>query len=283
METVTFASEGHKLRGALFPTSVPASSAVVLCHGAFERKENWFSFAQRLAEAGLPAFTFDFVGHGASEGLRSTVQMRSWSYNIRDALSYLGQRGYHHFALVGWDSGGSAVVLAAAHDPRARCAVVLSAPILLIPSLSSRVVLGLALGVDQIVRRVWKKPLTLSRVNEFEALRVASDDGVNARFLADPQVQAHLQAVPVREGMDSSWCDITRAAEKVRVPMLVVHGTEDKVNKLQQSQKLCSVVQGPVELQMLEGSGHAIHLDAERDIAYEMIARWLSVYLPRQG
>ncbi len=283
METVTFTSEGHKLSGTLFATPDPVSSAVVLCHGAFERKENWFSLAQRLAGAGLPAFTFDFVGHGASEGLRGTVQMRSWSYNIRDALSYLGEHGYDRFGLVGWDSGGSAVVLTAAHDPRVCCAVVLSAPIRIIPSLSSRVVLSLALGVDQIMRGVWKKPLTLSRVNDFEGLRVAGDDGVNTRFLADPRLQAHLKAVPVRDGMDSGWCDITHGAEKVRVPMLVVHGTEDTVNDLQQSQRLCSIVQGPSQLQLLEGSGHAIHLDAQRDVANEMIARWLKVHLPAQG
>ncbi len=96
-------------------------------------------------------------------------------------------------------------------------------------------------------------------------------------------MQAHLQAVPVRDGMDSSWCDVTRAAEKVSVPMLVVHGTEDAVTNLQQSQLLCAMVRGPSELKVLEGSGHAIHLDAQRDVAYEMIARWLRVYLPRQG
>jgi acylglycerol lipase len=281
MEAITFTSEGYVLSGALFDAGASGPAAVVLCHGAFERKENWFPYAQRLAEEGLAAFVFDFVGHGASAGLRGTVDMRVWAYNIRDALTCLGARGYQHFGLVGWGSGGTAIVLAAAHDHRVRCGVALAAPVCLTPSLSSRVVLSLAVGVSKIKQTLWKKPLTLSRTRDLDDMRVAVDDGVNARYVVDPNLRSHLQAVPVRESLDSVWCDITRGAQKVKVPFFVMHGSEDAICPLKQSQSLYVAVQGPKELRVIQNSGHAIHLDGQRDVAYKLMAQWLKKYLLR--
>jgi len=41
---------------------------VLFCHGAFETQENWTAFADRLSQEGFTVFTFDFAGHGASQG-----------------------------------------------------------------------------------------------------------------------------------------------------------------------------------------------------------------------
>jgi alpha-beta hydrolase superfamily lysophospholipase len=281
MEAITFTSEGYALSGVLFGAAAPGPAAVVLCHGAFERKENWFPYARQLAGEGLAAFAFDFIGHGASEGLRGTVDMHIWPYNIRDALTCLGVRGYRNFGLVGWGSGGTAIVLAAAHDRRVCCGVALSAPICITPSLSSRLVLSLAVGANKIKQALWKKPLTLSRTQELADMRVAVDDDVNARYVADPNLRSHLQRVPVRESLDSVWCDITRGAQKVKVPFFVMHGSEDAIYPLKQSQNLYQTVQGLKELRVIQNSGHAIHLDGQRDVAYKLMAQWLKRYLLR--
>jgi alpha-beta hydrolase superfamily lysophospholipase len=279
MEQVTFVSGDNRLSGALFEAPISGPDAVVLCHGAFEFKDNWFDYAERLAGQGFSALAFDFTGHGESEGLRGTVDMHVWPHDIREALNFLITRGYRRFGLVGWDSGGSAVVVAAAHDPRVRCAVVLSAPVFLMPSLADRVAFTLAIGASKVKRALWKKPLTLSRVRELDEMRVAVDDDINTRYLSDLRLRASFEAVPVPEGLDSTWIDITRAAQKVKVPVLIIHGAEGTVNPLKQSQKLRDAVQGHKRLHIVEETGHAAHLDWQRDEVFKLVASWMKRYL----
>jgi len=279
METIAFSSAGRKLSGALFETPGPRPVAVVLCHGAFEFKDNWFDYAERLARQGFTALAFDFTGHGESEGLRGTVDMHVWPYDIREALNFLSGRGYHRFGLVGWDSGGSAVVLTTAHDPRVRSAVALAAPVFLMPSLADRLAFTLAIGASKVKRSIWKKPLTFSRIRELDKMRMTVDDDANARFLSDPRLLAYFEAVPVPESLDSVWIDITRAAKRVEVPTLIIHGAEDEVNPIKQSQRLHDAVQGRKRLHIVEETGHAIHLDNHRDKVYKLIADWMKRYL----
>lgn len=279
LESVTFSCEERTLRGALFAAHSLQPIAVVLCHGAFEFKENWFHYAERLAGHGFTTLAFDFTGHGESEGLRGAVDMHVWPYDIREALNFLGQRGYRRFGLVGWGSGGTAVVLAAAHDPRVRCAVVLSSPVFLMPSLADRVALMLVTGVGKIKRAIWKKPLTLSRAKELDEMRVAVDDEANARYLSDPRLRAHFEAVPVPESLHSTWIDITHAARKVKVPTLIIHGAEDTVNPVDQSRRLHEAVQGHKRLHIIRQTGYAVHLDQHQDEVYNLIAGWMKRHL----
>ena len=158
---------------------------MVFCHGAFEFQDNWSDYAARFAEQGVTAFSFDFAGHGASQGLRSQVDLRIWAYNLRDALNELGRRGYRRFAVVGWGTGGSAALLAAAHDTRIACAACLATPVFLQPSLSDRVVYGLGGVLGRAKKALLKKSLTLSRLNELANMRLLADAEANA----DPPVR----------------------------------------------------------------------------------------------
>lgn len=279
MEKAIFISEGHQLSGILFQAARSSPRAVVFCHGAFEFKENWLSYAGRLAAEGFATLAFDFTGHGESEGLRSLVDMRIWAYNVRDAMNFLGAQGYRRFGLVGWGSGGSAVVLAAAHDRRVRCAVTISTPVFLMPPFGERIAFGLATLVSRVKKAIWKKPLTFSRLKEFEDAPFFNDAEANARYLSDPRVRGHLETVPLPESLDSVWMDISRAVQKVKIPVLILHGDEDAVVSVKQSAKLHDLIQGHKQLHVVEGAGHALHLGQRSDEVYGWIAKWSRAYL----
>jgi alpha-beta hydrolase superfamily lysophospholipase len=280
-EEVTFPSEGLELRGRLWTIDSPDRAAVVFCHGAFDTQDNWGVFAEQLNREGFTVLTFDFAGHGSSQGLRGSVNLRTWAYNIRDALNYLQSRGWKTFALVGWDSGGSAVLLAASHDSRLACAVILSAPVYLLPLLAERVVYILASAFGRLKMAILHRPLTLSRLKQMEQLGLVSDEAANAAYFADPRVQEIYNAFPVPQSIDNVWVDIMEAVEKVKVPVLVVHGAGDKVVSPSQSHRLLGLLPGRKELKLLDASAHALHLDRQKDAAYAMISNWLRQYLSK--
>ena len=279
MEQIIFHSEGLEIHGSLWKTNQPAKWAVLFCHGAFETQENWTAFADKLNRDGFTAFTFDFAGHGASQGMRGSVNLRTWAYNIRDAMNYLQGRGCSVFGLVGWESGGSAALLAAAHDVRLSCAVILSAPVYLLPTLAERVVYVLASIVAKLKMAFFHKPLTLSRLNEMKRLSIMLDEATNDAYFADPKVQEIYNTFPIPDGLDNVWVDITGAAEKVNIPVLVIQGTQDKIIPTNQGQKLHDLLQGRKELKMVDGSGHAVHLDLQKDTVYTMISTWMKANL----
>ena len=280
-EKVSFLSEGLEIQGELWTADPPSRQAVLFCHGALETQKNWAGFAGRLCQAGFTCLTFDFAGHGQSGGLHGLVNLRTWAYNIRDALTYLEARGCPTASLVGWDSGGSAALLAAAHDTRVNCAVILSAPVYLLPTLAERVVYGLASLVARLKQAVVHKPLMLSRLNEIKNLGILSDHEANEAYFADPEVQEIYKTVPIPQSLDSVWVDITAAARKVNIPVLVIHGSNDQIFPTKQSQKLVDLLPARKEYQLIEDSGHAVHLDIGKDEVYGLILGWIKTNLDR--
>lgn len=278
-EQVVVLSEGLEIQGVLRPADSPKSGAVVFCHGAFEYKENWADYAEGLRAEGYPTFAFDFTGHGESQGQRSLVDLRVWAYNLRDIFNHLLKSGFRRFALVGWGCGGSAALLAAAHDRRVACASILAAPINLQPGLGDRAAYGLMTAAARVKRALTGKPLTLSRLKALSETRMAVDESVNERYLADPRVRAQHREVPIPGSLDSVWVDISRAVEKVQIPVLVLHGAEDRVVPLKQSENLLTMLQGEKKLNRIDGSGHALHLDAQKDAVYRGISDWVKRFL----
>jgi len=275
MEKIQFLSEGVSLHGCLYPLNNGKASAVIFCHDAFESHDNWSAYAEKLSAKGFACFSFDFIGHGESQGLRSQVDLRLWAYNIRDSMNWLKKQGYNRFALVGWGHGGSAALLAAAHDSRVKCVITLAAPVLIMPSLAERIAYGAVSLAAWIKKTILRKPLTLSRLNEMEELSMFADDELNSRYFTDPKVQQVYRAIPIPESLDSVWVDITHALVNVRVPVLILHGSEDQIIPPAQSQKLYDLLQGKKSIQMIAGSGHALHLDRESNTVYQAISDWL--------
>jgi len=222
------------------------------------------------------AFTFDFAGHGQSKGLRSLVNLRVWAYNLRDALTALQQRGYGPFAVVGWGIGGSAALLAAALDQRIESVVLLSTPVILQPPLAERVAYGLVSGAAKIKRAIFKRPLTLSRLNELAEMHFLSEEAANEKYIANDSLKQIYAAVPVPDSLDSVWMDISEAVQKISLPVLIIHSKEDKIIPTNQSSKVFDLLQGRKEVKIIDGSGHALHLDQKKDEIFGLILNWIN-------
>jgi len=281
MEEISFSSESLKVSGTLLETDSNKTCAVIFCHGAFEFQENWYPFAERLRDEGFTCFTFDFAGHGQSEGRRSIVDLKTFAYNLRDAMNFLQTRGYTRFAVVGFDMGGSAALLAAAHDRRIKSVVLLSTPALLIPSLAERIAYGIATSFAKVKKALFKKEHTISMLNEMDELQLFFDGKDNEDYFSDPKIRSIYEAIPMPGSLDRSWMDITKAVKNVKTPVLIVHANADKMISPKQANKIFDLLPGKKEIQLLEESGHVIHLDHQKEQAYKLMASWIKKNLDK--
>ena len=112
------ASDGVRLAGRLFlPDGSPDGTAgVVLSHMLPADQRSWYPFAERLADEGYSALTFDFRGYcpggvgGCSQGDRQIAAI--WR-DVAGAAAYLRSRGVSSVSLVGASMGGTASLVAA--------------------------------------------------------------------------------------------------------------------------------------------------------------------------
>ena len=52
-------------------------------------------------------------------------------------------------------------------------------------------------------------------------------------------------------------------------------GVGYEIVPVNQSQKIYDLLNGPKELEIIEGSGHAVHLDAKQDDVFRLILSWI--------
>ncbi|MGH2637577.1 MAG: alpha/beta hydrolase family protein, partial [Actinomycetota bacterium] len=128
--TVEFdAADGVRLEGRLFGEG---DAAVVLSHMRPADQTSWFRFADRLADDGYLVLTYNFRGYcpggtgGCSGGERDIGAI--WQ-DVVGAIDYVRSRGATSVSLVGASMGGTASLVAAAHEGvDVRAIVTLSAP-----------------------------------------------------------------------------------------------------------------------------------------------------------
>ncbi|MDY7040604.1 MAG: alpha/beta hydrolase, partial [Chloroflexota bacterium] len=105
------------------------------------------------------------------------------------------------------------------------------------------------------------------------------DAEVNQRFKSDQRLIDLLSTGPIPGCLDAVWCDVTDAARRIRVPFAVIHGQEDQLDLPHEGELLYELLSGEKELHLVEGSGHAGHLDQKRDEIFELMAKWFESHL----
>jgi dienelactone hydrolase len=266
---VLAAADGGPLRVDVRSGASPGEvrPAVVICHG-FKGFKDWGMFpklADRLATAGFVAASFNFSGSGVSGGDVFDEPERFYRQkpsadlaDLRAVVDYLAANGSQWIALLGHSRGGGLAIIHAARDARIKALVTWAA-------------------VDHFLRwpmdviQQWRETGTVDVVN-----------------------QRTGQVLPIGRDALDDWdrygdnlLDVVAAARRVRVPWLVVHGTEDATVPVEVGRILAEVSGAPkTETFVVEGGSHtfgARHPWAgatpELDQVFERTLRFLSRHL----
>ncbi len=250
MATPTLTS--HALPGALGPILVDvltgdretARPAVLVVHG-FKGFKDWGMFpavALRLARAGFSAVTLNLSGSGVDEHGdfvypdrfgRNTYSAEQHDVQVVLAALTRGELGLAataEFGLLGHSRGGGTAILAAADDPRVHALVTWAA-----------------------IAEVHRWPGRGATWRQAGKLEI-----VNART---GQVLPLYPDVLDDVERNHAALDITKAAARVRIPWLILHGTADESVSVEEARLLASSAPG-ARLLLLEGAGHtfgAVH------------------------
>lgn len=213
-----------------------AQEIVLIGHGVTGNKDRPFvlALADGLAKAGIPAIRFSFSGNGASGGKFSQSTISKEVEDLGAVIDTLRERT---ICYIGHSMGGAVGVLRAAKDPRIKALVSLAG-------------------------MVHTKAFA-----EREFGMVKAGEG----FMWDdpncPLSQIYMEDM-------SRIGTVVNEASKIRVPWLLVHGTEDDVVPAQDSKDIFARGNEPKSFIELKGANHVFGGEATAPMVAEVV-KWL--------
>ena len=221
-------SRGHRLSGILSePSARNKGRVTILCHGFSSSKESRTNvrLEEILNNSQISTFRFDFFGHGESEGKFEEITISEAADDVLSALKFLKGLRYVEIGLVGSSFGGMAGLIAASKT-RDILFLALKSPV-------SDYMGRLVARYDEKIIKSWKDKGVLSVITpDGEEL------GLSYSFFEDA------------EKVNGYAC-----CEKIKVPTLIVHGSEDETVPLRQSQRASALIEN-CRLEIIQGADH---------------------------
>lgn len=276
--SVTMTTDGIELPLYRWPVAGAPRATVALVHGLAEHAGRYAALAQRLNDAGIELVAIDLRGHGRAPGRRAWVERFDDYLQDADALVGVASRSGAPLFLMGHSMGGAIAALYAIEraDAHARpfAGLILSSPALA----PGRDVPRWMLSLSQVISRVWPGFPAL----KIDASLLSRDPAVVADNVGDPLV--HHGAVPARTGAEVllAMARIERGRDALRVPLLVYHGTEDKLTEPDGSRAFGAHAGSPDKtLTLYEKSYHETMNDLDRDRVIDALIAWIASHSKR--
>jgi len=265
-------ADGVELASYRWPVDARAAApraTVALLHGLAEHAGRYAPLAARLNAAGIDLLAIDLRGHGRSPG------KRAWVARFDEYLD--AARAPMPLFLMGHSMGGAIAALYAIERAPARgrtlAGLVLSSPALA----PGRDVPRWMLALSRVISRVWP---TFPAIR-IDAALLSRDADVVAANRADPLV--HHGPVPARTGAEilDAMARIERGRSALRVPVLVYHGTADKLTEPDGSRTFgARVGSADRTLTLYEGGFHETMNDIERERVIDALIGWIDARVP---
>jgi alpha-beta hydrolase superfamily lysophospholipase len=244
-------------------------AVVVLVHGHGEHVNRYDHVAAIFTQAGYAMQGFDLRGHGQSAGQRGhTPTYDSLMNDISDFIADAQKRypGLPVF-LYGHSMGGNQAINYVLRSPQGLKGVIATGP-------------WLKLAFDPPAAQVMAAKVLNSIVSSFSLTStldqsfLSRDPEVVRKYAADPLVHDKI-SVRLYNGIYESGLWALEHAAELKIPMLLMHGSDDKITSAPASQEFAQKAGSLVTLRIWNGFYHEIHNEPEKAEVIQVMVDWL--------
>jgi alpha-beta hydrolase superfamily lysophospholipase len=249
----------------------PPRAVVVLAHGLGEYARRYDHVAQRFGEDGLVTYALDHRGHGRSGGKRMLV--RDICEFTADFDTLVGIARREHPALkcivLGHSMGGGIVFAYGVERPDNYDLMVLSAPAVAAQDLVSPLMALAAKGLGAFVPGL--------PVQQLDFNAISRDPAVVEAYMTDPLVYHGRVPAGVGRALLQVGETMPQRAPALTAPLLVVHGSDDRLIPVDGSRRLVECVgSADVELTVYPGLYHEVFNEPERNQVLGDVVSWIT-------
>jgi alpha-beta hydrolase superfamily lysophospholipase len=254
----------------------PAQPRAVLVnlHGLGDHSGLYPNLAAYFPPRNIALYAYDMRGNGRSPGQRAFV--RSWAEFREDLDLFLGRvrrwEPNQPLFLLGNSLGGLVVLDYALEHPNGMQAVIAAAP-----PLGKLGVPPLLLALGRLMSRI--APRFSLRVG-MDLTGLARDPAVIEAVLADPYFHRRGTARLSTE-VTAAIARVQAAAERVSLPLLILHGSADRMVPPDGSREFIAKVRHPdQQLKEYPGGYHGLFADFNANEVLDDVEQWIEAHLP---
>jgi alpha-beta hydrolase superfamily lysophospholipase len=263
----------------------PSRAVVVIVHGLHEHSARYAHVGARLAAVGFAVYAADHRGHGRSDGRRANIErMTLIVEDLSSFVRFAVERHPHLPVFMIGHSLGGLIALHYATEPRATepTATEPSAPLdgLVVSGPAVRVAAGSAL--QRRLAGVLSALVPNLGVVDIDAdQKISRDPDVVRAYRADPLV--YRSKVKARTGAEMLVMmeGLPARLPRLSMPLLLLHGTDDRICALAGSAMVHDAVSSPDKtLRQYQGLYHEVFNEPEREAILTDLVSWLDQHLP---
>ncbi|NJM87747.1 MAG: alpha/beta hydrolase [Hydrococcus sp. RU_2_2] len=252
----------------------PAKAIVAIVHGLGAHGGLFFNAVEYLVDRGYGVYAFDLRGHGRSPGQRGHIN--NWGEFREDLnlfLQFIREREPDSPLFLWGHSLGGAIAL----DYALRFPEGLQGIMVTSPAIGKVGVSPFKIATGKLLSRVWPRFSLKLGLDRYASSRDLSAISI---FLQDPLRHEYASARLATEFLQTvDW--IQSHVSDLQLPLLILHGSADRVTHPDSSWAFCLQVTFPdKECYELPGSYHDLHADVNRDEILADLGEWLERHLP---
>lgn len=251
-------------------------AVIVIIHGYAEHSSRYNHVADYLVNHGWAVETFDLRGHGKSEGKGGKTYINSFDEFLSDVDLFLNRVKERHqdkkIFFLGHSMGGLISSLyVVTRNPELR-GLILSSPVLKI----SDDISPMLVKISTIIGKILPKLPTI----KLDSSTVSRDPEIVKKYNTDPL--NYRGSIPARAGAEINRATklIQGQMEKIKLPLLILHGTADRLADPEGSKQLYERAQSTDKtLKLYEEFYHEVMNEPEKERILADIVEWLEVHV----
>lgn len=264
-------ADGIKIFAKYWAPDTKPKAVIAMVHGMGEHCQRYEKWAKRFTDIGYAFVAFDHIGHGKSEGKRGHV--KSYDSLLQSVDQLLAKVGEFFpglpVVLYGHSMGGGVVLNYAIRNPKANIkGLIASSPWLKLAFEPPAIQVALGKLVKNILP-------ALTQSTKLDVNAISRDPKEVEAYTKDTLVHDKISTMFFIEAYQAGL-DAISDAGKLKFPLLLFHGTSDKLTSYKASEEFSKKVVAPIQFELFEGAYHEIHNDLDRDKLFKLISTWLN-------
>ncbi|MBA4854029.1 alpha/beta hydrolase [Emticicia sp. BO119] len=272
----SFFETDKKQRKIFFQQWLPeqeTTGIIALVHGLGEHSGRYSHVAEFFTSQGIVVIAVDTYGHGQTTGKRGHADsMEAYMEQISRLLELAKQTVPDKPVFLYGHSMGGALVLnyLFRHTPTISGVIVTS------PAVRPGFELPKPLLIIGKIARIIAPSFT--QANSLDLENLSHDHEVIEKYKADPLVHNQVSGMVGISLIEwGEW--LLQNARYTTVPVLLMHGTEDKLTSYEASKLLASQLSGTITFKSYEGLFHELHNEFEKQSVLNDMMMWIQKHL----
>lgn len=265
-------SNKQVLRGIIKSPGENMRAGIVLVHGIGEHIQRYSYFVEKFNEKGFGVVGVDLPGHGKSDGKRGKLNSYSLTDEMLDFLIAEYKKTFPGIPvfLYGHSLGGGIVLqYILKKSPEIEGAVVTS-PWLRLSFEPARLKLVLAGIMKNLLP-------SLTQPSQLVVSHISHDQKVVDDYISDPLNHDKISVGLFNSAMSAGKYSLLHA-EDLKVPLLLMHGSDDQISSPQGSRDFAAKT-NMAELKIWEGGYHELHNETFKDEVFSYIVKWIEKHI----